>query len=97
MLSLLTLDHPDVPSDGASVVIGERVASELESELDLAVMITLVPDHVLQEENGVVVVDFHVLPGEDFPLNCVANGLSTAIQHLRDAAAIAFVSPLLVG
>ena len=45
--------------------IVERVTGELEGELDLTVMIALVPNHVLQQEQRVVVMEVHRPAGAD--------------------------------
>ncbi len=57
----LALSHPDAPRKRASFLIGDRVAGQLEGQLNLAVVIALVPEHVLQEEDGMVVVEVHGL------------------------------------
>ena len=51
--------EPDVPGDWAGEVVVDGVAGEFEGELDLAVVVALMPDQVLKEEDGVVVVNLH--------------------------------------
>ena len=53
------LAHPDAPRSRPGIFIRDRKAYGLEGELDLAVVVTLVPDHVLKQEDGVVVVEVH--------------------------------------
>ena len=44
------LVHPDPPSNRPGLLIGYGESSKLQGELDLAVMVALVPDHVLQQD-----------------------------------------------
>src|SRR5712692_10792694 len=50
------LAHPDAPRDRAGFLIGNWTARHLEGQLDLAMMVALVPKHVLQQEDRVIVV-----------------------------------------
>jgi hypothetical protein len=52
--------HPNAPRERAKFLIAQRMASYFERQLDLAMMVALVPDHVLQHQNGMVVVNFHL-------------------------------------
>src|SRR5207302_10155769 len=70
------LAHPDVPSDWASFLIGDWVACQFEDEFDLAVMVALVPDHVLEEKDGVVVMKVHSAAGFDAALYRVPHHLA---------------------
>jgi hypothetical protein len=53
------LAHPDIPGHLADLLVVERVAGELQGQLDLAVVVALVPHHVLQQQDRVVVVQVH--------------------------------------
>jgi hypothetical protein len=50
------LSHPDTPGNSPSFFIGHRAAHHLQGQLDLAVVVALVPDHVLKEEDRVIIV-----------------------------------------
>jgi len=50
------LAHPDAPRDRPRFLIGHWAARHLEGQLHLTVMVTLVPEHVLEQEDRVVVV-----------------------------------------
>src|SRR5580692_10008403 len=92
--SLRSLVHPNVPSDRTGFVISYRAASQLEGQLDLTVMVTLVPNHVLEQENRVVVVKVHVAVCLHPALNRVPRRLGAVVQHGRDAAGVALGPPL---
>src|SRR5437660_11318476 len=91
------LAHPDTPRNSASFLIRQRTARRLKGQLDLAVMVALVPDHVLKQEDRVVVMDLHVLASFHPALDRVADRLGAVVQHLREAIGIALVHPLLLG
>jgi hypothetical protein len=55
----LGLVEPDMPGDGSGDLVAHGPAGDLEGELDLTVMVAFVPDQVLEEEDGVVIVDVH--------------------------------------
>src|SRR6266704_3042737 len=93
--SLLT--HPDTPRNSTSFLIRQRAACRLEGQLDLAVVVALVPDHVLKQEDRVVVVDLHVMGCFHPALDRVADRLGAVVQHLREAIGVALVHPLLLG
>ena len=59
----LLLAHPDAPCERSGLLIGHWAAGDLEGQLHLAVMVALMPDHVLEHEDGMVVVKFHILAG----------------------------------
>src|SRR5215469_16382429 len=79
------LVHPYVPCDWPGDVVGHRQARDLEGQLYLAMVVALVPDHVLEKEDRVVVMKVHLLarfePAPDSFADC--NGAFA--QHLRDA------------
>ena len=52
--------HPHPPCDGPGLLIGDGVSGQLQSQLDLTVMVALVPDHVLKKQDRIVVVHFHL-------------------------------------
>src|SRR6188508_2938298 len=45
------LVQPDVPRHLADLLVVERIPGELQRQLDLAVMVALVPHHVLQQQD----------------------------------------------
>jgi len=54
------LAHPDVPRDRPGFLIGHWEARHPKGQLHLTVMVALMPDHVLEHEDRMVVVKFHV-------------------------------------
>jgi hypothetical protein len=70
------------------------VRRHLEFKLDLAVMVALVPQYVLQQEDRVVVVKVHVPACCHPALYRVPHRPGAAIQHLRDAIAVTLAHPL---
>src|ERR1700681_3462505 len=54
------LAHPDPPRDRPSLLIADWPPCQLEGQLNLAVMVALVPEHVLQQQDRVVIVKVHV-------------------------------------
>ena len=56
----LVLAHPDVPGDRPGLLVGDWTARQLEGQFDLTVMVALVPDHVLEQKDRVVVVKVHI-------------------------------------
>jgi len=70
------------------------MAADFKGQLDLTVMIALVPDHVLEKEDGVIVVKLHVLAFFDLALHRVAHRFGALIQPLRDAIGITLGKPL---
>src|ERR1700675_3845360 len=91
------LAHPDTPRNSTSVLIRQRAARRLEGQLDLAVVVALVPDHVLKQEDRVVVVKVHVLASFHPALDRVAHRLGAVVQYLREAIEVALVPPFLLG
>lgn len=57
---MFTFAHPDVPRDWPGFLVGHRAAGHLECQLQLTVMVAFMPEHVLEQEDGVVVVNVHV-------------------------------------
>lgn len=41
--------HPNIPGDSTNYLVIESLAAGFEGELDLAMVVALMPDHVLQE------------------------------------------------
>ena len=41
--------HPNIPGDSTDYLVVKSLAGGFEGELDLAVVVALMPDHVLQE------------------------------------------------
>ena len=60
-------------------------------------MITLVPDHVLEQKNWVIVVAVHVAASLQPALNGIPHRMRTVVQQLCDAARVALVYPLFFG
>src|SRR5579859_3026482 len=85
---LLRLIEPDVPGDGAGEVVVDGVAGEFEGELDLAVVVALMPGQVLKEEDGVVIVDFHFAARFDFGFGDLADGFGAVVEQLGDAVGV---------
>src|SRR5271157_260915 len=91
------LVHPHAPRDRSCFLIGYREARQLEGQLDLTMMVALVPDHVLQQQDRVVIVKVH-LPACLHPaLHCVSDHLGAVVQHLRDAVRVPLNRPLFLG
>src|SRR5215472_8063830 len=88
------LVHPEVPGDGPGLLIAQWVAGELEGELDLTVMVALMPDHVLEHKDRVVVVKVHVQACLQPAFYGVAHRMCAAVQHLSEAATVALGAPL---
>src|SRR6202022_3298176 len=65
--------------------------------LHLTVMVALMPDHVLEHEDRMVVVKFHVPACLPPVFSRVSHNLSAVIQHLPDAIRVAFGRPLFLG
>jgi hypothetical protein len=42
------LAHPDAPRDWSGFLVADWMPCQLECQLDLTMMVTLVPDHVLE-------------------------------------------------
>src|SRR5260370_8040596 len=69
-------------------------AGHLQSQLYLTVVIALMPDHVLEVKQGMIVVNLHLLAMQDAALNRVAHGFSAHVQFLCHTVRVAFVKPL---
>src|SRR6266567_3272457 len=91
------LAHPDVPRDRPGFLIGHWAARHLEGQLDLTVMVALVPDHVLEQEDRVVVVKVHVPACLHPALHRVPHRLGAVVQHLPDATWVTLDHPLSLG
>jgi hypothetical protein len=51
------LIQPDIPGQRTDLFIIEGTAAHLQSNLDLTVVIALMPDHVLEVKQGMIVVN----------------------------------------
>src|SRR5205085_10103086 len=91
------LAHPNAPRDWSGHVIGHPTAGSLERQLHLTVMVALVPKHVLEEEDRVVVVQVHVPACLYSALHRVPHGLGAVVEDLRNAVRVTLVHPLFVG
>ena len=85
----------EVPCERGDLFIVEGIAGDLESQLDLTVVVALVPDEVLDEEERVVKVKLHVLAGEDETLDGVADGFAASFEFRGDHVGVGFAGPLL--
>src|SRR6185312_8566646 len=68
---------------------------QFQGELDLSVMVGLMPDHVLEKKDWMVVVEIHLLSGCKPAFHRISNRSGALIQHLLDAARITFCAPLI--
>src|SRR5579864_6778541 len=57
-------------------------------------MVALVPDHVLEKKDGVVVMKVHFAARFDTDLYRVTYRLCAVVQHLRNALTVGFEHPL---
>src|ERR1700675_5044822 len=92
-----SLVHPDAPRNRPGFLIRHRAARQLECQLDLSMMVALVPDHVLEQEDGVVVVKVHIPACLHPTLYRVPHGLRTVVEQLFHATAVALEHPLFLG
>ena len=88
------LAPPDVPRERPGLVVADRMARQLECQLDLAVMVALVPQHELEHQDRVVVVEVHVPTCQHPPPHRIPHRQGTVGQHLRDAIAVTLDHPL---
>src|SRR3979411_2626333 len=91
------LPHPYVPRDRPGFLIGDWTARHLEGHLDLTVMVAFVPEHVLEQEDRVVVVKVHVPACLHPALYRVPHRLGAVVQHQRDATRVTLDHPLFLG
>src|SRR5207244_5198562 len=91
------LAHPDGPRERPGLLIGHWAACQLEGQLDLTVMVALVPEHVLEQEDRVVVVKVHVAACLHSALYRVPYRFGAVVQHLRDATRVTLDHPLFLG
>src|SRR5262249_48052511 len=89
--------HPNTPGDRSGDFVRDGPAGGLEGQFDLTVVIALVPDHVLEEQDGMVVVTLHLSARFPFAANDIANRLCALIQYLSNAVAVVFAGPLVIG
>ena len=88
--------HPDIPGERTGLVIGQRMTRELERQLDLTVMIALVPEHVLKQKDGVVVVNIHGAMGLDFSTYGFPHCVGAVVEQLCETGGIALVCPFVL-
>src|SRR3989442_1314877 len=93
--SLLT--HPDAPCERPGFFIGDWTAHQLEGQLYLTMMVALVPEHVLEQEDRVVVVKGHVPARLRPALYSVSHRRGAFAEHLRDAIRVTLDRPLFLG
>src|SRR5207237_10160011 len=91
------LTHPDAPRERPGLLIGHRAARHLEGQLHLTVMVALVPEHVLKQQDRVIVVKVHVPTCLHSALYRIADRLRAVVQHLRDATRVTLDYPLFLG
>ena len=60
-------------------------------------MVAFMPDHVLKQQDWMVIVNVHVLAGLHSALDRVSHGLGAVVQKLRHANRIRFRRPLFPG
>jgi len=84
----LSFCHPNAPCDWSGLVIGYEVARQLEGKFDLTVMVALVPEHVLKQENWMIVVNVHGAVGRHPASYGIPHHLRAIVQHMSDAIAI---------
>src|SRR5580692_1593956 len=91
------LPHPYVPRDRPGFLIRDWTVRHLEGQLDLTVMVALVPDHVLEQEDRVVVVKVHVPACLHPALHGVPHCFGAVVEHLGDAVWVTLEHPLFLG
>src|SRR5437899_806989 len=91
------LAHPDAPRDRSGFLIGDGAARQFERQLHLTVVVALVPEHVLEQEDRVVVVKVHAPARQHPALHRVPNRPGALVQHLGDATMAPLGHPLLLG
>jgi UDP:flavonoid glycosyltransferase YjiC (YdhE family) len=85
--------HPNVPCERPCLLIGYWATRQLQSQLDLTVMVSLVPDHVLKHEDRMIVVKIHVAACLHSALQRLPQYAGALIQHLGDAITITLDEP----
>ncbi len=95
-LEPLLFFHPDAPRDSSRFVVAYGTVRQFEGELDLAVMVAFVPNHVLQQEDRMIVVKVHAAPPLDPALYGIPYHLGALIQHSCNAIAVKLNCPLLL-
>ena len=88
-LGISSLLHPDIPRERSGLLVGHGVAGQLQDELDLTVVVTLVPEHVLKKEYRVVIVECHLLARLHPVHDHVTHSRGALIQQLRKPIAVA--------
>src|SRR5579859_4030861 len=91
------LVHPDAPGDPPGFLIAQRAARQLEGQLDLTVMVCFVPEHMLEQGDGVVVMKVHPPTCVHSTLYGVPHRLGAIVQPLRDTTRVKLGDPFLLG
>jgi hypothetical protein len=87
------LVHPDLPGDWADLFVVEGMACQFEGQLDLAVMIAFVPDHVLQVIERVIVVELHLFTRLDLAFDCTADDSCAPVKFRGEFIDVSVVEP----
>src|SRR5947208_10847421 len=93
----LSLFHPHTPGTRPCDPIADWKSRQLQCQLDLSLVVPLVPDHVLYEQNRVIVMQIRAgacldLALDSFPYRCCA-----LVQHRCHPVAIPLRPPLFLG
>src|SRR4051794_34715192 len=84
----LRLAHPNAPRNRPRFLIGYRMACQLKGQLDLSMMVTLMPDHVLKQEDWMVVMKVHGTAFFHSALHRVTYRFRAVLQKLRHSMGI---------
>jgi hypothetical protein len=96
-LSHSLLAHPNVPCERSCLLIAHRAPRQLEGQLYLTVMVSLVPDHVLKHKDRMVVVQVHVADCFHSALHRPPQRPRAVVQHLGDAVTVTLDHPFFLG
>ena len=77
--TILSLPHPDAPGERPDLLIIDRTPSKLERQFDLTVMVAFVPNHVLQEEDWMVIMKVHFAAVLHFALYRIPHSSSAIV------------------
>jgi hypothetical protein len=79
------------------LLIGDWAPRQLECQLYLAVVISFVPDHVLEQENRVVVMKVHLAACLHPALDRLSHRPCAEVQHFGNAITITLDDPFFLG
>ena len=82
------------PRNWPGGIIRQRATGQLKGQLDLTVMVTLVPEHVLKQEDRVIVVNLHVRACLYRALDRLPHYPGAIVQHLCNAIGVRLGHPL---